>query len=265
MRVTRDNDAGATVAGPTSADARTDATDRGILMSLLELSNLSVAYGDIQVIWDVNLDVEEGETVALLGANGAGKTTILKTICGDLSPLEGSVRYRGEEIGDLSTEAVVPKGIAHVPEGREIFVESTVKENLKLGSYANPDGAEGRLEWVYEIFPRLEERATQRAGTLSGGEQQMLAIGRGLMSDPDLVLLDEASLGLAPVLVDDVFAAIEEINRSGTTVLLVEQDLDNALRVADRGYVLESGRISLWGTADELRNDSRVEAAYLGG
>ncbi|MFC6724795.1 ABC transporter ATP-binding protein [Halobium palmae] len=232
---------------------------------MLELEDLDVAYGDIQVIWDVDLTVDEGETVALLGANGAGKTTILKTICGDLAPKSGSVRYKGDEIGDLPTEEVVPRGIAHVPEGREIFVDSTVEENLRLGAYSNPDGSDGRLERVYEIFPRLQERSGQRAGTLSGGEQQMLAIGRGLMSDPDLLLLDEASLGLAPVLVDDVFAAIERINEEGTTVLLVEQDLDSALRVADRGYVIESGRISLSGTAEELRDDERVEAAYLGG
>ena len=234
-------------------------------MSLLEVDAIDVAYGNIQVVWDVSLEVTEGETVALLGANGAGKTTILKTICGPLQPASGSIRYNGEDIGSLEQDEVVPKGVVHVPEGREIFSESTVKENLELGAYSNREGVAERFDRVYDIFPRLEERTNQRAGTLSGGEQQMLAIGRGLMSDPDLVLLDEASLGLAPVLVDDVFDAIDRINEEGTTVLIVEQDLHNALRVADRGYVLESGRISLEGTAEELTSDERVAASYLGG
>jgi branched-chain amino acid transport system ATP-binding protein len=234
-------------------------------MALLEVDSIDVSYGNVQVIWDVSLSVEEGETVALLGANGAGKTTVLKTICGPLVPTTGEVRYRGESVGDLGQDEVVPKGVAHVPEGREIFVESTVRENLKLGSYANPEGSGERLDRVYDIFPRLEERAGQSAGTLSGGEQQMLAIGRGLMSDPDLILLDEASLGLAPVLVEDVFEAIERINEEGRTVLIVEQDIQNALDVADRGYVLESGRVSLSGDAADLRSDERVAASYLGG
>jgi branched-chain amino acid transport system ATP-binding protein len=234
-------------------------------MSLLEVDSIDVAYGNIQVIWDVSLEVDEGETVALLGANGAGKTTILKTICGPLTPSAGSITYDGEDVGSLDQDDVVPKGVVHIPEGREIFADSTVRENLELGSYTNREGIEDRLRDVYDIFPRLEERTGQRAGTLSGGEQQMLAIGRGLMSDPDLILLDEASLGLAPVLVDDVFDAIERINDEGTTVLLVEQDLHNALRVADRGYVLESGRLSLEGSAEELSNDDRVAASYLGG
>ncbi|MCO8243656.1 MULTISPECIES: ABC transporter ATP-binding protein [unclassified Haladaptatus] len=233
-------------------------------MSLLSLEHIDVSYGDVQVIWDVSLSVDEGETVALLGANGAGKTTVLKTICGGLTPTSGSVIYKGEEIGHCSPDAVVPRGIAHVPEGREIFVESSVEENVVLGAHTNPDAAEERKEWVYDIFPRLEERREQTAGTLSGGEQQMLAIGRGLMSDPDLLLLDEASLGLAPVLVEDVFDAIEQITEQGVTVLLVEQDLHNAFRVADRGYVLKSGRIELSGDADELATDERVEASYLG-
>lgn len=233
-------------------------------MTLLEVDGIDVAYGSVQVIWDVSLSVEAGETVALLGANGAGKTTVLKTICGDLSPSVGDVRFDGESIGDLGQEEVVPKGIAHVPEGREIFAKSTVGENLELGAYANRDGMVEQRERIYDIFPRLEARSNQRAGTLSGGEQQMLAIGRGLMSDPSLLLLDEASLGLAPVLVDDVFDAIERINEEGTTVLLVEQDLFNALRIADRGYVLQSGRITLSGTAEELATDERVEGSYLG-
>ncbi|WP_313696325.1 ABC transporter ATP-binding protein [Halorarum halobium] len=232
---------------------------------MLELDEIDVGYGAVQVIWDVSLDVAEGETVALLGANGAGKTTVLKTICGPLTPMDGDVRFRGESIGGLQQDEVVPEGIAHVPEGREIFHDSSVEENLTLGAYANRDGMAERRREVYDIFPRLEERTGQRAGTLSGGEQQMLAIGRGLMSDPDLLLLDEASLGLAPVLVDDVFDAIERINDEGTTVLIVEQDVHNALRVADRGYVLESGRVSLSGSAEELAEDERVAASYLGG
>jgi len=233
-------------------------------MSLLEVDSIDVAYGNVQVLWDVSLSVDEGETVALLGANGAGKTTTLKTICGDLSPMNGEVRYKGESIGDLPQEDVVAKGVAHVPEGREMFTESTVKENLELGAHLDRSGMRERLERVYDIFPRLEERSKQRAGTLSGGEQQMLAIGRGLMSEPDLLLLDEASLGLAPVLVDDVFEAIQRINDEGTTVLLVEQDIYNALRVADRGYVIKTGEISLSGTAEELASDKRVEESYLG-
>uniref|UniRef100_UPI0011A54530 ATP-binding cassette domain-containing protein n=1 Tax=Halobellus captivus TaxID=2592614 RepID=UPI0011A54530 len=231
---------------------------------MLEVDSIDVAYGNVQVLWDVSLEVEKGETVALLGANGAGKTTTLKTICGDLTPMDGEVRYKGESIGDLPHEEVVAKGVAHVPEGREVFTESTVKENLELGAYLDRSGMSERLERVYDIFPRLEERAKQQAGTLSGGEQQMLAIGRGLMSEPDLLLLDEASLGLAPVLVDDVFEAIQRINDEGTTVLLVEQDIYNALRVADRGYVIKTGEISLSGTAEELAQDKRVEESYLG-
>ena len=234
-------------------------------MSLLEVDGIDVAYGNVQVIWDASLSVTEGETVALLGANGAGKTTILKTICGPLTPTEGDIRFQDESIAGQDQDEVVPKGIAHVPEGREIFGDSTVKENLRLGAYANRTGMNERLDRVYDIFPRLEERAGQQADTLSGGEQQMLAIGRGLMSDPDLLLLDEASLGLAPVLVEDVFDAIQRINEEGTTVLLVEQDVNHALRIADRGYVLESGRISLSGTAEELADDERVAASYLGG
>ena len=233
-------------------------------MALLEVDSIDVAYGNVQVLWDVSLSVERGETVALLGANGAGKTTTLKAICGDLVPTEGEIRYNGESIGDLPHEDVVAKGVVHVPEGREIFTESSVRENLKLGAHLDRSGMKDRLERVYDIFPRLEERAGQRAGTLSGGEQQMLAIGRGLMSDPDLLLLDEASLGLAPVLVDDVFEAIQRINDEGTTVLLVEQDVYNALRVADRGYVIKTGRISLSGTAMELAEDERVAESYLG-
>ena len=233
-------------------------------MALLEVDSIDAAYGNVQVLWDVSLSVERGETVALLGANGAGKTTTLKTICGGLTPTSGDVRFDGESVGGLPHEEVVAKGVAHVPEGREMFTDSSVRENLELGAYVDRSGVEERLAEVYGVFPRLEERADQRAGTLSGGEQQMLAIGRGLMSDPDLLLLDEASLGLAPVLVEDVFAAIERINEEGTTVLLVEQDIYNALGVADRGYVVKTGRITLSGTAAELAEDNRVAESYLG-
>jgi branched-chain amino acid transport system ATP-binding protein len=233
-------------------------------MALLEVDSIDVSYGNVQVLWDVSLSVEKGETVALLGANGAGKTTTLKTICGDLQPTAGEVRFNGESIGSMPHEKVVEMGVAHVPEGREIFTDSSIRENLELGAYIDRSGMGERLETVYEIFPRLEERASQRAGTLSGGEQQMLAIGRGLMSDPDLLLLDEASLGLAPVLVDDVFEATERINETGTTVLLVEQDIYNALRVADRGYVIKTGQVTLSGTSAELAEDERVEESYLG-
>ena len=233
-------------------------------MALLEVDSIDVSYGDVEVLWDVSLSIERGETVALLGANGAGKTTTLKTICGDLQPTAGEVRFKGENIGRMPHEEVVEMGVAHVPEGREIFTDSSVRENLELGAYIDRSGMGERLETVYDIFPRLEERANQRAGTLSGGEQQMLAIGRGLMSDPELLLLDEASLGLAPVLVDDVFEAIEEINETGTTVLLVEQDIYNALRVADRGYVIKTGQMTLSGTSAELAEDERVEESYLG-
>ncbi|WP_262177470.1 ABC transporter ATP-binding protein [Haloarcula laminariae] len=233
-------------------------------MALLEVDSIDVSYGNVQVLWDVSLSVERGETVALLGANGAGKTTTLKSICGDLTPTAGEIRYKGENIGGMPFEDVVEKGIAHVPEGREIFTDSSIRENLELGAYIDRSKMEEQLAEVYEIFPRLEERSDQRAGTLSGGEQQMLAIGRGLMSDPDLLLLDEASLGLAPVLVDDVFEAIERINEQGTTVLLVEQDIYNALRVADRGYVIKTGKMTLSGTAAELAEDERVAESYLG-
>ena len=233
-------------------------------MTLLEVDGVDAAYGNVQVLWNVSLRVDRGETVALLGANGAGKTTTLRTICGDLVPTSGQVRFEGEDISAVEPQDVVSRGIAHVPEGREIFTDSTVEENIDIGAYRKREGRKQRRQRVYNIFPRLEERRNQRAGTLSGGEQQMLAIGRGLMSDPDLLLLDEASLGLAPVLVDDVFDAIERINDEGTTVLLVEQDLHNALRIADRGYVLASGEVTLSGTAAELAEDERVEASYLG-
>jgi len=233
-------------------------------MALLDVDHVDVAYGDVQVIWDVSFSVETGETVALLGANGAGKTTILKTICGALTPIDGTVSYRDEDITGIAPEDAVERGIAHVPEGREIFTDSTVERNLELGGFTNRERIDENLRRMYDLFPRLEERAGQRAGTLSGGEQQMLAIARALMCEPDLLLLDEASLGLAPVIVDDLFDAIRRINDGGTTVFLVEQDIHNALRVADRGYVLESGRVTISGSAAELEGNEAVEASYLG-
>jgi len=232
---------------------------------MLNLTRVDAGYGNIKVLFDISLSVEEGEVVVLLGANGAGKSTVLKTICGDVVATAGSVTYDGEDITELSPEEVVRRGIVHVPEGREIFPASTVSENLRLGSYTAPETADEILEWVYELFPRLRERNQQKAGTLSGGEQQMLAIGRGLMADPDLLLLDEVSLGLAPVIVEDVFEAIDQIAGEGKTVLLVEQNLYNALEVADRGYLLESGEIKLEGPVEKIAENDRLKEAYLGG
>jgi len=232
---------------------------------LLAVDSIDVSYSDLTVLRDVSLVVEEGETVALLGPNGAGKTTTLQTICGPHQPDSGEIRLHGQPIGSLDQAAVVSRGVAHVPEGREIFTQCTVRENLVLGAYTNSSGTDDQLERVFELFPRLAERTDQRAGTLSGGEQQMLAIGRGLMSDPDLLLLDEVSLGLAPVLVEDVFEAIERINSHGTTVLLVEQDIAHGVDVADRGYILASGEVALSGPAETLVDDDTLVETYLGG
>lgn len=232
---------------------------------MLELTGVDAGYGNVKVLFDVSLTVDEGEVVVLLGANGAGKSTVLKTICGDVTASSGTVTFEGEDITELPPNEVVGRGIAHVPEGRELFPASTVAENLRLGAYTADGTTDGTLEWVYELFPRLEERRAQKAGTLSGGEQQMLAIGRGLMADPDLLLLDEVTLGLAPVIVEDVFEAVAQISSEGKTVLLVEQDLYNALGVADRGYLMESGQIVLDGPVDEISEMDRLQQAYLGG
>ncbi|MFB6354009.1 MAG: ABC transporter ATP-binding protein [Halobacteriales archaeon] len=231
---------------------------------MLEVDGIDVSYGDIEVLWDVSLSVGEGETVALLGANGAGKTTTLRAIFGLLTPTTGTITFRGEDITGSTPEEVVRRKIAYVPERRSLFPDMDVVENLELGAHVNDEDTAARRRRVFELFPRLEERRSQLAKTLSGGEQQMLAIGRGLMSDPTLLLLDEASLGLAPVLAEEVFEAIAAINEEGTTVLLVEQDLHSALGVADRGYVLSSGEIELSGTARELQQNERVSASYLG-
>ena len=235
-------------------------------MSLLELSAVDVAYGDLPALRGVNVVVEAGETLSVVGANGAGKTTMLRTISGLLRPRRGEVRFEGERIDRLPCHRVVELGVVHVPEGRKIFPSLAVRENLELGSY--PRAAKARradsLERVFTLFPRLRERVSQPAGTLSGGEQQMLAIGRALMALPKLLMLDEPSLGLSPLIVKEIFAIIGEINRAGVTVLLVEQNTRQALALSRRGYVLESGRVVLVGSGEELLSNEHVRRAYLG-
>ena len=235
-------------------------------MSLLEIRGLSVAYGAIRALHGIDLRIDEGEIVSLLGANGAGKSTTLRALSRLLPLASGEILFRGESLSCLEPHAVVSRGIAHVPEGRGIFPSLTVLENLKLATWTSKDrGAlPGLYRTVFELFPRLEERKSQLAGTLSGGEQQMLALGRAIMADCDLMLLDEPSMGLSPLLVKEVFRAIGEINARGTTVLLVEQNANMALKIAHRGYVLENGRIALEGRAEELARDHRVKEAYLG-
>jgi branched-chain amino acid transport system ATP-binding protein len=234
-------------------------------MALLEVDGIDVFYGRVQALRKVSLKVEEGEIVSLIGSNGAGKTTTLRAISG-LSPASsGQIRLRGEEITRTPAEAIVSKGIGHAPEGRRIFARMTVRENLDLGAYIRRDGqTRADLERVFTLFPRLKERHGQLAGTLSGGEQQMLAIGRALMSKPQILLLDEPSLGLAPILVDTIFQVIQDINKAGTTVLLIEQNALKALAVASRAYVLETGRIVKEGPAKVLRESPDVQKAYLG-
>lgn len=235
-------------------------------MAMLEVKNLQVSYGVIKAIRGVSFQVDEGEIIALIGANGAGKTTILESITGLLTPQEGSISFEGQELIKVPTHDIVKLGIAHIPEGRRIFANQTVYENLKLGGYtnSNKEETEELLEKVYKRFPRLKERSKQVAGTLSGGEQQMLAMGRALMSKPRIILMDEPSMGLSPIFVNEIFEIIEEINQSGTTVLLVEQNAKKALSIADRAYVLETGNIVIEGTADKLINDESVKKAYLG-
>lgn len=235
-------------------------------MAMLEVRDLEVNYGSINAIKKISFDVNEGEVIALIGANGAGKTTTLHTITGLLRAKSGSVMFEGKELLKTSPHKIVEMGMAHVPEGRRIFQQLTVYKNLTLGAFTRKDkGAiEESLRMVYSKFPRLEERKKQIAGTLSGGEQQMLAMGRALMSKPKIVLMDEPSMGLSPLLVAEVFKIIEEIRKSGTTVLLVEQNAKKALEIADRAYVLETGRIVLSGDAHELMNNDSVKKAYLG-
>jgi branched-chain amino acid transport system ATP-binding protein len=231
-----------------------------------EVQNVDVFYGDVQVLWDVSFNVRKGEIVALIGANGSGKTTSLNTVSSILRPRKGAVTYEGKALHTREPHDLVGLGIAHVPEARRLFPEMTVKENLLLGALT-PDAKKSRpemLEKVYGIFPRLKEREKQAAGTMSGGEQQMCAIARGLMSKPRLLMLDEPSLGLSPILVSDIFRVIAEVHEAGVTVLLVEQNVFKTLAVADRAYVLENGRIVLEGTGKDLLNDEHVKKAYLG-
>lgn len=233
---------------------------------LLQVENLHVAYGAIKALRGISFHIDEGEVVTLIGANGAGKSTTLRTISGLLRPTEGDVRYRGESLVRTPPERIVSLGICQVPEGRRIFPRLTVQENLEMGAYtrSEPQEIQESMERVFASFPRLKERLNQRGGTLSGGEQQMLAMGRGLMSRPSLLLLDEPSMGLAPILVEEIFEIIRRINSEGTSILLVEQNAAMALSVAHRGYVLETGSIVLEGTAQELARDPQVQAAYLG-
>ncbi|MDR7427178.1 MAG: ABC transporter ATP-binding protein [Armatimonadota bacterium] len=236
-------------------------------MALLELENVHVYYGNIHALKGISIQVDEGEVVAMLGANGAGKTTTLRTISGLLRPRVGSVRLRGEPIDTLPPHVIVYKGIGHAPEGRRIFARLTVLENLMMGAYArqDPGGIKEDLDRVFALFPRLKERISQVAGTLSGGEQQMLAIGRALMARPRVLLLDEPSMGLAPVLVEQIFETLKTINAQGTTILLVEQNAYMALTIAHRGYVLQTGEVALSGRAAELQANEEVRRAYLGG
>lgn len=235
-------------------------------MAMLEIKDLKVSYGMIQAIKGISFEVNKGEVIALIGANGAGKTTILHTITGLLNADSGSVTYEGKDITRMPGHKIVSMGIAHVPEGRRVFANMTVLQNLKLGAYTRKDKAEiaETLEMVYTRFPRLKERKNQLAGTLSGGEQQMLAMGRALMSHPQIILMDEPSMGLSPIFVNEIFDIIEEVSKSGTTVLLVEQNAKKALSIADRAYVLETGNIVLDGKASDLLDNDSIKKAYLG-
>ncbi len=232
---------------------------------ILSVQDINVYYGAIHAIKDVSLTVSEGEIVTLIGANGAGKSTTLQTISGLLRSRTGDIRFCGQSIAHLPSHKVVQKGIAQVPEGRRIFLQMTVQENLEMGAYTRSGSIEKDLQRVYELFPRLLERKKQVAGTLSGGEQQMLAMGRALMSRPRLMMLDEPSMGLAPILVEQVFNIIRQLHEAGTTILLVEQNAQMALSVADRAYVMETGQITLSGTGEELARSDQVKKAYLGG
>ena len=233
---------------------------------MLKVEDLIVNYGMIQALKGISFEVNEGEVISLIGANGAGKTTILHAVSGLLGKAGGTVTYEGQDITAYPAHKIVELGMAHVPEGRRVFAQLSVLENLKLGAYTRKDKKEleDTLQTVYKRFPRLEERKNQMAGTLSGGEQQMLAMGRALMSHPKLILMDEPSMGLSPILVEEIFSIIRDISASGTTVLLVEQNAKKALAIADRAYVLETGNIILSGSAEELINDESVKKAYLG-
>ena len=233
---------------------------------ILKVDNINVYYGSIHAIKGVSFEVNQGEIVTLIGANGAGKSTTLNTVAGLLHSKTGSITFLGENLGHLPCHKTVSKGLALVPEGRRVFLQMTVQENLEMGAYTKPgSGVEADLEHVYELFPRLKERMRQTAGTLSGGEQQMLAMGRALMSHPKLLMLDEPSMGLAPILVEQIFEIIQNLHKAGTTILLVEQNAQAALSVADRGYVLETGKIVTTGTGAELLSSPAIKKAYLGG
>ena len=235
------------------------------MAAILEVKDLQVYYGVIQALKGISFEVNQGEIIALIGANGAGKTTTLQTITGMIPSKGGSITYDVQDITRMTGYKLVPMGIAHVPEGRRVFAEMSVLQNLKLGAYtrSNKNEIEETIKMIYERFPRLEERKNQMAGTLSGGEQQMLAMGRALMSHPKLIVMDEPSMGLSPIYVNEIFDIIQEINKSGTTVLLVEQNAKKALSIADKAYVLETGNIVLSGDAKELMNNDRVKKAYL--
>lgn len=233
---------------------------------MLKIENLHVSYGGIQALRGISLEVPDGKIVTLIGANGAGKSTTLRTITGLVKASSGSIQWNGEELLGKSIDKIIGAGIAMSPEGRRVFADMTVLENLRIGAYLRSDkaGVEEDVKWVYSLFPRLEERSWQLAGTLSGGEQQMLAVGRALMSRPKLMMLDEPSLGLAPLVVQDIFSIIGEINKQGVTVLLIEQNANMALKIADLAYVLETGNITMSGTGAELLANEKVREAYLG-
>ena len=232
--------------------------------TILSVKDLQVRYGGIEAVKGISLEVHEGEIVTLIGANGAGKSSTLRSIAGLEKPAGGEIIFRGDNITGRDSAVIVKKGITMVPEGRRIFPDLTVLENLKVGAYLRSDDIAGDIQWVYELFPRLKERSWQAGGTLSGGEQQMLAVGRALMARPKLIMMDEPSLGLAPLVVKDIFSIIKQINREGVTILLIEQNANMALKVADTAYVMETGRITLSGTGAELLANDAVKAAYLG-
>ena len=234
------------------------------MSNILEIKDLNVSYGGIKAVKDISFSVPKGEVVTLIGANGAGKSSTLRSVVGLVRSESGSIQFKGQELAGLPTDQIVAKGITLVPEGRRVFPDLTVLENLKIGAYMRKDSLEEDLKWVHDLFPRLKERSWQLAGTLSGGEQQMLAIGRALMSKPELIMMDEPSLGLAPLIVKGVFDIIREINQQGVTILLVEQNANMALKAANLGYVMETGRITLTGTGAELLENEEVKAAYLG-
>ena len=231
---------------------------------MLKVDNINVYYGQIHTLKDVSIEVKKGEIVALIGANGAGKTTSLRTISGLLRSKTGRIEFNAEDISHTEAHKLVSKGIAHVPEGRHVFLQMTVQENLEMGAYTNASYTKEGIADVYQRFPRLKHRRNQIAGTLSGGEQQMLAMGRALMSRPHLMMLDEPSMGLAPILVQQIFGIIKELHAAGTTILLVEQNAEMALEIANRAYVLESGRIKLSGTGEEIAKSDEIKKAYLG-